>query len=752
MKRILTILLAILSAGIAWAGQPQAQRAISPSRGLTRCGSETFSGSKTLKVSPLVDGPLTADFTVKGNDALEPVAVENFNSGKGTWRWDPTANVTWSVRKMTGSKAFDSVDAGDAGSLYVDGPFQIFKREKSSAYSPEFDIPKNARLSFYVGFSLNNDDYCRLEIAARTANDSIVIWNSKDAPGDKPWSWRQVTLDLGQFAGRKVWFQLTYTWGAGDEIFKTGGYMGDFAIDNFSIAAPKEVERVEVTTGEKVALVANCQGEPTEWLWEMPGAIPATSTDMNPEFHYTRDGEYAVTLTVKDGEGHTASRTRDRFVKVTGTEPVASIVPPATFRNADNHKPMVAPLLPVTFHDGSAGFPDTWHWSFTGTDPDHETLTESSEENPEVAYSFLHDQFATLEVSNSHGKSSASTELSVEYDGLVNNILATDNLSTFDMEDWGVFPGSNTSKITAYAERFSKPSRPSVVNGVYVFFNEATATELTDQIANVGVHLYTSKDGKPDKCLDSMWWQVTDLDISKSAGSIVGTAFPFTAAPVVDDEFFIVIDGIPEFSESCKVSFAMADFRDHDNTALILKDGKWMEVPEYFGATRCTSFMVKASLIHSVISPIPVDAPREVTVAKEAGVVEYPIFSIMGRKEPVESDADWLRVTGKANGLTLDTLRITYDAIPQGLEKRTGSLTVTDGVDSLKITVTQNGLLSGVEIVAAEDEKAEIFTAAGIRVAVIPGGKDDIDRALADMAPGLYIIRQGNSSRKHLRP
>ena len=204
-----------------------------------------------------------------------------------------------------------------------------------------------------------------------------------------------------------------------------------------------------------------------------------------------------------DADGNTASRTRTAFVNVTGTAPVAKIVPPATFRSSANRKYLVAPMVPVRFSDGSAGFPSEHSWAFTHTvDGDPDAVSFSNEANPEVAYPYLHDHLATLSVSNSHGSSDDMCEVTAEYSGVVTNLRPEDTMTTFDMDDWGIFPGSNTLKITAYAERFSAHSLPVMIDGAYVFFNRADAEEITDQIANVGVHIYTSKNGKPDKRLD----------------------------------------------------------------------------------------------------------------------------------------------------------------------------------------------------------------------------------------------------------
>ena len=52
----------------------------------------------------------------------------------------------------------------------------------------------------------------------------------------------------------------------------------------------------------------------------------------------------------------------------------------------------------------------------------------------------------------------------------------------------------------------------------------------------------------------------------------------------------------------------MADFRDHGNTAYMLKDGEWRDVSTYFPAgANHTSYMIMPSIVHSVMSPMPVD-------------------------------------------------------------------------------------------------------------------------------------------------
>lgn len=680
---------------------------------------ESFAGMRRAGVTPAsATSAVQADFTVAGRDALAPVNVQNFDTEPHGWTLQADNDVVWSVKKANAgnqTKDFAGIDAADVASLCVEGPYQTFKRAKSSATSPAMTVPTNAVLDFYVGFSQNYDDVCRLQLGIIAGTDTTTVWNSGDETGEKPWRWHHVSVKPDVTAGEEI--KLIFTYGPGtDDLFQTGGYLGDFIIDGITLSGMQPVEHLDVVTGEMVELTDITAGDIVARHWTMPGAVPAESTEKNPKIYYTTDGTYDVTLTVTDAEGHSATKTRTGFVSVTGTAPVACIVPPATFRNSANRKPLIAPLAPVTFTDGSTGFPDSYSWVFTGVDPTAGAIAESSEKSPQVAYNFMHEQTVGLEVSNAHGTSADVCEVSVEYNAVVNNMRPDDKSIVFDMEDWGVFPGSNTRNITSYAERFSAPSRPVVIDGAYVYFTRADAEEVADQIANVGCHLYTCENGLPGKRVDSMWWSVFELDLPTGT-SLVGTAFPFTESPVIDDEFFIVVDGLPEFSESCCVSFGMADFRNEGNTALIMKEGKWMEVPEYFGAGKHTSFMIYPSVRHSVMSLLPTGSESHFEVGCAAGQLEVEIFSYLGYKTPVNTGgADWIRMAGEPNGMTVDTLTFDYDALPAGMSTRTADITVTDGASTLTFTISQNENSSIADVKPTAPEVNEVYDLQGRRL------------------------------------
>lgn len=667
---------------------------------------------------------INAAFTVQGAEAQRTVWSENFDSGSEGWTLTPDKDkyVTVKLKATTGTQAFSSIDANDVQSLYMEGPYQVYRRAIASATSPAISVPASGMLHTWVGYSQNFNDYAVLTITASTDDfaTSAEVWNSTMESGSGAWRWHEVEASLEAYAGQQVKLRFTYGPGTNDS-FKTGGYMADFSIDGITVTAPSEIDCVEAKTGETVKFVDMSTGDVAQRKWTFAGGTPAQSTEPSPEVYYREDGLYDVTLTVTGTDGTTSTVTRSNFVKVTGEAPVAHILPPATFRNSDTYLPMVAPLIPVQYHDASTGCPTQWNWTFGGTTP-----ATSTQENPWVAYDYRHTQHVALDVSNQHGSSSDALDVTVEYDGYINNQLATDYPVTYDLEGSGTFPGTNTMKIDAYAEHFSKPSAPMVVYGAAVFFETAQAEGLIDQIANVGVHLYTAKDGLPDKKVDSFWWRVIDLETS-TATSLRGTFFEF-GPRVVNDEFFVVVDGIPVKNDSVDVSFAMSNLRD-ENTAYMRLRGEWRPVQGFFN-DKGSSFYIWPAVAHSVISLLPVGT-NEIHVGPEAGTVGQQIFSIFGYDNPEPATGDWARITSRPNDLTLDTLAITYDALPAGINSRRQDISITDRAKATTITFTVvqergiTGDVNGDGVVDVEDVNAIINIILGIDDASKYSGRAD---------------------------
>jgi len=703
MKKSILLSCAIAMAAGATAQQVQPARTVDGTFEPVARTRQFNKNAEPLKIFATENNNLAAAFTCLNATTGTPTVVwsENFDNwnagtfadGSNGWEVENAEYFSWELTKTTDDKAFSTIDPNDVQSLYIEGSYRIYERGHASVVSPPIAIPQNATFSGYIGFSYNlSEDYCTLTIFA-SDNDGETwspIWSSLDDNSVRTWTWHKFDIDMTAYAGRSVKFKFEY---GNSAAYDNGGYMGDFTIDGLQLSQAGEMGSVDVQTGEIVKFADASTGNPTSWQWSFPGGTPSTSEEQFPEVYYTHDGTYDVSLTVGNGE-NTASTTIEGFVNVTGTAPTAKIGLPATFRFDGNSdlagtlRPMIAPLVPVQFHDASEGFPETREWSFTGVDPDPNTTTFSSEENPKVGYSYLHNQTVTLNVENSHGASDTSADVTVEYEGFISNLLPTDLLTTFDLDGYGEFPGTNSFGITEYAEKFSKPSQPIAVSGVVVYFTQVEVAEddLWGNIADIKVAICKSENGLPGEELDFSSWRVLDLD-KPSGSSAMGNVFEFTRPVVIDDEFFIVVSGFPDKTDDCAVAFAMAQFRDNSNTAYFMKDGEWRSAAEYFPAgANHTSFAVSPYIIHSVMTTM---SETPIKVGPVAGEATFEFYSYMGYETPVACDADWCRVVSEPNGMTLDEITIGYDALPTGVSSREATLTFTDGVGSVDVRIEQ---------------------------------------------------------------
>lgn len=685
MKKLTLSLSAAIIAAMAIAHLPDAVLTPSTKPQVKQPVVELKNGSRRaipMHVRRQAGAELQAAFSVQGANSQEATWSENFDQGSTGWTLgkDPDNYFGWELKTSSGNYAFTPIDPNDVQSLFIEGPYQTWRRAIATASSPAIDVPANGILHAYVGYSQNMNSYAVLTINVTTDDFTTVqeVWNSTQEDGATSWRWHELELPMTQWEGQQVKLQFVYGPGTNDS-FGTGGYMADYYIDGLSMTGVAEVNGVNVQTGEVVNFVDMSQGDVTGWQWSFPGGTPETSTEATPAVYYKHDGTYDVTLTVTDAAGTTSTVTREGFVTVTGNAPVAKILPPATFRYDDTHLPMVCPLMPVQYRDASTGFPTEWNWTFTGTTP-----ASSSEEMPWVSYDYQHEQSVTLDVANQHGTSHDAIQVSAEYQGYISNILPSDYPVVCDLDGEGSFPGSNKMKINAYAEKFSKPSCPMVVYGAVVFFESATAEALTDQLASVGVHLCeVAEDGTPGQKKDSFWWSVYELETGNST-TLRGTLFEFSPQ-VIKDEFYIMVDGIPTWNDSCDVSFAMASQRDHDNTAYMLLRDQWRPVTGFFKQGYGTSFYIMPLIAHSPLTLLPVGT-TDIEVPPTAGTIEQQIFSMYGYDNPEPNGNDWCRITSTPNDLTLDTLTIAYDALPAGIDSRTTTFTITDRMNASTCT------------------------------------------------------------------
>ncbi len=636
-------------------------------------------------------------FFVISSDSEEIYWSENFDDNIDAWTIESTNAETtnWELTQdEKGNNDFSSIYPGNVASLHLDAHYRLPK-ETASAISPEIEIRRSSKLNFFVGYSINWDDYCSTKVYVSTDKQLTwdKVWSTSDLPQEhKPFKWHEVSCDLKDYEGQTV----SVKW----EFF---GYMGNIRLDSISVSYPLDSENIVRKTGELIDLIDQSEGDITSWQWSMPGANIESSTERNPSIYYTQAGSYDISLSVSNSNGEVSSVTRNSIITIEGEKPQAKIIPPTELLSWESKLPLVAPFHKVQYRDGSQGFPTAWTWSFSGVDTTAYKQTVIEEQNPQVAYSYRNTQSVGLVVENAQGISMDEREVHVDYGGLVSNVQEGDIATTFDLgDDFGFFPGTNKLDIVEYAEYYSAPARPALVYGMNVFFTNVRADELFEQIQDVKVALHKNDNGKPGEEIDFSSWRVFELN--PSAGDAVPTVFEFTTPIVVDYDFFIVVSGIPEYSDIVDVRMATAKFRDHGNTAYFKKDDNWRSAAEYFPAgSNHTSYYITPLIQYWAFDILNRD---KLIVNDREGVCQAVVFSTLGYdSEQTKVDASWCQITSKPNGLTLDTLDISYQELPQGVKERVANISLNNGYEELEFTLTQTRSQTSLEQV----EQTKVF-------------------------------------------
>ena len=73
----------------------------------------------------------------------------------------------------------------------------------------------------------------------------------------------------------------------------------------------------DVSLGQSISFTDNSFGTIASWSWTFEGATPSTSTAQNPtNITYSTAGDYDVTLTITDAEGHSETLTKENYIHV----------------------------------------------------------------------------------------------------------------------------------------------------------------------------------------------------------------------------------------------------------------------------------------------------------------------------------------------------------------------------------------------------------------------------------------------------
>lgn len=532
--------------------------------------------------------PATYDFVfnipLKANFTAEESATPYYNMGwdsieeASTWKYYGINETnSWTLTEgaaSAGAKPFTIIDPKSQYSLSI---YYSNSSQRERAVSPEITVRPNSKAEFYACFSgiWLYHGYWSFKVNDITNGTSDVLINSFKWAQDNAFTgpnWEKFSVDLAKYAGHNCTFEFVYE-GAGGE---------DVSIDGFQLVEQNNSAdaKIHIMQGQTVHFVDLSQGHPTSWQWTFEGGTPATSNEQNPAVTFNTAGEYTITL-VAGKNGETDTFKREKYVVVSVEAPQAHIgIPEGAYLSPWAYA-FVPTNVPVTFRDESTGTPDTWAWTFEGTD-----IEKSSLQNPTVIYKEEGTYGLDLTVSNSAGSDRDFLKSAIHAGGAEDiwNITPDESqaLGEVTLGWYGSYGGSNWLGMQSFAEHFDKPMAAATIDNVTTYFNATTADDTTADIT-VSICL-PDESGMPGNAIATTSLKVSELAYDET--NIVPTVFQFAEPVKVNSEFFIVISGFPNSGYSDNVALLCAYRGTGKNTAYhylldedenynFLETGKW---------------------------------------------------------------------------------------------------------------------------------------------------------------------------------
>ena len=479
-----------------------------------------------LKASFSSDKSMTAYYT-QGFDTEEDFSSWEYSATNRDYTWFQSVGMGTDV-------SFTSINPASTNSLAIE--YDETNPQKETATSPVIEIKPGSSVEFYNYFSpVWLFAACwTFSIIDVEKSDTIELLNqfrwANNAAYDET-KWTKFSFDLKEYTGKKVRFSFCYKGTGGDSQL----------IDGFKVVQIDDSEdaKININQGDSIEFVDRSVGEVKTWQWEFEGGTPSVSTDKNPVVKYNEDGVYSVKLTVGDGTS-TSTVTRKDYITVRAEQPNAIIGVPEEGYLSPFVATIVPTNVPVQFHDLSTGSPTSWEWTFKGVEPE-----TSNEQNPVVTYKDKGIYSLSLVAKNSAG---------TDTDALLNAIQAGGaqyvwNISPEEIETmgevslswYGKYAGSNWLGMTAFAEHFQKPLAPATIDSVDVYYY-SNKTISPDAIITVSIRKPDAS-GAPGEILTSA--TIKAGDIAYDDENLVPTIFKFVKPAEITDEFFVVVDGMP---------------------------------------------------------------------------------------------------------------------------------------------------------------------------------------------------------------
>ena len=501
-------------------------------------------------VDYVLDIPLTAAIDAEESRTVYYRMGWDSVEEASTWRYFGISGNTWTLTErcpLSGTQPFSIIDPESKYSLsiyYTDN-----EQQRERAVSPQIEVRPSSTVEFYACFNgiwLVFADWSFIvnDLTTGTSDQLLSAFRWAQENEFTGPNWINFQFDLEKYAGHTCTFEFIYEGRGGD----------DMSIDGFRILqADNSADAViNIVQGASVHFQDASLGHPDTWQWTFQGGEPATSNEQNPVVTYERAGVYDVTLTVgKDGASNTI--TKKGYIVVGAEAPKAHIGLPEGAYLSPWAMAFVPVGVPLTYHDESTGRPDTWLWTFQGTD-----TPTSTQQHPTVTYTQEGQYGLKLEVSNSVGADTDFLIAAIKAGGALDvwNILPEESgeIAEVQLGWYGSYAGSNWLGMQAFAERFDAPLVKSTVDKVTVYF---ASVQAEDQNAPITVSLcLPDADGMPGEAVASATLLVSQLHCD--AHEVVPTDFVFDTPVQLSTAFFITIDGFPHAAGTDNVAVLCA--------------------------------------------------------------------------------------------------------------------------------------------------------------------------------------------------
>lgn len=463
--------------------------------------------------------------------------IQNFDSEEEFSDWSITttnSNATWGLAPGLGRVTFSTVDPSNKMSLVLDYSKQA---QKETATSPALEIRPDTRLEYYNYFSPNFLIWGAYTLyATDVATDEKTellnqfLWAQKEGYDEE--KWKKFDFDLSGLSGKKVRFSFEYTGSDGESEL----------IDAFRLVTVDKSENAKITVfqGETVNFIDASEGEAISWNWEFEGGSPSESKEQNPSVRYDKPGVYGVRLTVDNGKS-TSVAVREGYVTVYAQKPVAVVGLPEDAYLSPFVASFVPTGTPVTFTDKSSGSPTEWLWQFVGGTP-----SESKEQNPTVEWEKKGLYSFALTASNEAGSDNDIYQYALQAGGAqyVWNIAPEENqdIAEIKLGWYGNYAGSNWLGMLAFAEYYKEPLASATIDSLDIYFFSGK-TVSPDADITVSICKTDGNNGAPGTVLASKTIKAGDIKVDQQ--TFVPTRVVFDKAVEIKDEFFIVVEGIP---------------------------------------------------------------------------------------------------------------------------------------------------------------------------------------------------------------